>query len=514
MQSLVLHPPSLTISQFGQPRFNQGPERLPLNRSWSPNARGCSPRAPIPYQSMSGSPPAKPSEPSAEIKPRGHPSSPIPAERSVSALELSQISVNEPLPRLGYNEQGPVYAGSPRPGAPPCPPQAPDPTQPTGRSLAQKSTRRTKAHVASACVNCKKKHLGCDPARPCRRCVLAGKASTCVDVTHKKRGRPPLKAEDSSLRSYTTHLDNPTIPAEAHPAMPPRRTTMHRATSSRELRPMPDLQGFADASSAGVRTPHRWSASVFPLTRPMDPSPTVPGGMIRRPFSSSGPPSHSVPTHSHVPSPYMPMTGGFNPALKVNTMSSMERRFPTYGMPALPPPTSPPQHQPPPVSIPFLPYNETPGNSIRSTNDPRVSLSPRDPYNIESPVRLPPIHQATAGPPPPHHVHRLSDPYPMNWTFPGREETLPDPRVVPLHRSAGPAFNYSIPHQRSSSITSATMDPIPRHLGPVELPSPIQIPSSSSPSITRTAPPTTEAEGHDNRPIKRRKMALDDMVNG
>jgi hypothetical protein len=25
-------------------------------------------------------------------------------------------------------------------------------------------------------VNCKKKHLGCDPARPCRRCVLAGKA--------------------------------------------------------------------------------------------------------------------------------------------------------------------------------------------------------------------------------------------------------------------------------------------------------------------------------------------------
>jgi hypothetical protein len=28
-------------------------------------------------------------------------------------------------------------------------------------------------------VNCKKKHLGCDPARPCRRCVLAGKAVSC-----------------------------------------------------------------------------------------------------------------------------------------------------------------------------------------------------------------------------------------------------------------------------------------------------------------------------------------------
>ncbi|KAF7528158.1 hypothetical protein PCG10_001447 [Penicillium crustosum] len=212
---------------------------------------------------------------------------------------------------------------------------------------------------------------------------------------------------------------------------------------------------------------------------------------------------------------------GFNPVLKVNTISgSMERRFPTYGVPALPPPTSPPQHQPPPIGVPFLPYTETPGNPIRPTNDPRVSLSPRDPYTIESPVRLPPIHQATAGPPPPppppppHHVHRLSDPYPMNWNLPGREESLHDPRALPLHRSAGPAFNYSLPHQRSSSITSATMDPIPRHLGPVELPSPIQMPSGNSPSMTRTEPLSTEAEGHDSRPIKRRKMALDDMVNG
>jgi hypothetical protein len=341
--------------------------------------------------------------------------------------------------------------------------------------------------------------------------------STCVDVTHKKRGRPPLKAEDSSLRSYTTHLDNPTIPAEAQPTMPPQRTIMHRATSSRELRPMTDLQGLGDVSSAGVRTPHRWSASVFPLSRPMDPSPTMPGAVSRRPFSSSGPPSYSVSTHPYVSSAYMPMTGNFNPALKVNTIpSGMERRFPPYGVPALPPPTSPPQHQPPPVGTPYLPYAETPGNPSRPPmTDPRVPLSPLDPYTIESPVRLPPIHQATAGPPPPpHHVHRLSDPYPTSWTLPGRDEPFYDPRTAPLHRSAGPAFNYSLPHQRSSSITSVTMDPIPRHLGPVELPSPIQIPSGSSPSITRGDPPSAESEDHDNRPVKRRKMALDDMVNG
>ena len=35
--------------------------------------------------------------------------------------------------------------------------------------------RRAKAHVPSACVNCKKKHLACETKRPCNRCVLNGK---------------------------------------------------------------------------------------------------------------------------------------------------------------------------------------------------------------------------------------------------------------------------------------------------------------------------------------------------
>lgn len=44
---------------------------------------------------------------------------------------------------------------------------------PTTRSA--KPARRTKAHVASACVNCKKAHLSCDVQRPCGRCVASGK---------------------------------------------------------------------------------------------------------------------------------------------------------------------------------------------------------------------------------------------------------------------------------------------------------------------------------------------------
>lgn len=50
----------------------------------------------------------------------------------------------------------------------------PDPLFVAGQ-VSPKAVRKTKAHVPSACVNCKKKHLRCDSARPCRRCVQSGK---------------------------------------------------------------------------------------------------------------------------------------------------------------------------------------------------------------------------------------------------------------------------------------------------------------------------------------------------
>ncbi|KAJ5371439.1 uncharacterized protein N7496_007531 [Penicillium cataractarum] len=552
MQPLVLHPPSLATAQFGQPRFSSGPERLPLNRSWSSNARGYSPRAPLSRQSMSGSPPAdEPLVTAGNPKPPlGYSSVSSPAITSAidvapssrvhipgSTISQPLSSVSEPLPahitppRYGQISGPPPPAfgvGSPQtlPGGPPYPLSALESSiaGPAGRSLAQKSTRRTKAHVASACVNCKKKHLGCDPARPCRRCVLAGKASSCVDVTHKKRGRPPLKAEDSSLRSYSNaHVDNPAMTAESQSSTASQRTVMHRATSSRELRPMTDLQGIGEpgpASAAAMRMPrsqpHRWSASVFPLTRPMEQSPPMPGAMGRRPFSSSGPPLYVPPSAPAPPPPaFVPITSGFNPVLKPGTMPpGMDRRFPSYAGPALPPPTSPTQHHSPGVH--YLPYSEAPPGTLHQPlSDPRMPHGPREPY-LESPVRLPPIHQATASPRPhqPHHAHRLSDPYPASWSSPGREDMSREPRSpAALQRPISSAFSHSSSHHRSSSITGP-LDPVPRHLGPVELPSPVTV-SHALPAATRTTTtPATEGENSEPRPIKRRKMALDDMVNG
>ncbi|KAF2631953.1 hypothetical protein BU25DRAFT_331440 [Macroventuria anomochaeta] len=95
----------------------------------------------------------------------------------------------------------PAGASSYGPGAQHAGPQtqpaamiAPPPARPT------KPARRTKAHVASACVNCKKAHLSCDVQRPCGRCVASGKQDTCKDVLHKKRGRPRLRDDRDFTR--------------------------------------------------------------------------------------------------------------------------------------------------------------------------------------------------------------------------------------------------------------------------------------------------------------------------
>ncbi len=45
----------------------------------------------------------------------------------------------------------------------------------TAGPSATRPARKSKVHVASACVNCKRAHLSCDVQRPCTRCVASGK---------------------------------------------------------------------------------------------------------------------------------------------------------------------------------------------------------------------------------------------------------------------------------------------------------------------------------------------------
>ncbi|KAJ2959915.1 hypothetical protein NQZ79_g4690 [Umbelopsis isabellina] len=64
--------------------------------------------------------------------------------------------------------------------------------------------RPSKAHVPSACINCKKAHLACDLNRPCNRCITMNKTDTCVDVQQKKRGRPKLRDKEAQLMTTST----------------------------------------------------------------------------------------------------------------------------------------------------------------------------------------------------------------------------------------------------------------------------------------------------------------------
>ncbi|KAF2422379.1 hypothetical protein EJ08DRAFT_664850 [Tothia fuscella] len=120
-------------------------------------------------------------EPRHEIQPRpittnpqftqqyqGYPQA---AQPSIAPMGF-QASRGQPLPSA---YQGPVSVAGPE------------------NARVTRTSRRAKAHVARACQNCKKAHLSCDEVRPCARCVSSGKQATCVDVEHKKRGRPRLR---------------------------------------------------------------------------------------------------------------------------------------------------------------------------------------------------------------------------------------------------------------------------------------------------------------------------------
>jgi hypothetical protein len=144
------------------------------------------PPPPPPFDSRSAPPQGIPLQRAlypGEGPPRGQPLQ-YPPGRTMDPPSYGGVSVAQnyaygyPVPSV------PSFLGGHGPG-----PQA----LPTGMLTPQairpnKPARRTKAHVASACVNCKKAHLSCDVQRPCGRCVASGKQVSPI---------PPRPAYDS-----------------------------------------------------------------------------------------------------------------------------------------------------------------------------------------------------------------------------------------------------------------------------------------------------------------------------
>ncbi|KAL5338306.1 hypothetical protein BJX70DRAFT_206007 [Aspergillus crustosus] len=538
MQSIVL-PPSFVAPEFGHLQYH-GPERHSVSQPRIANARRCTPRdLPLPCSMSSSVPAGDPLETIGTTRRLGRPELPKPVTTAGSTkAEVVTAPGAVPGPVVASTSPGSTRIHEPglqhlvsAPGdenlrqplafseafvstrVPPSftrqvssqfptatypqPTFQPTTANPGSRVLPQKTTRRTKAHVASACVNCKKKHLGCDPARPCRRCVLSGKEASCVDVTHKKRGRPPLKAEEGSLRTYAAQMDNRGAPGD--PGSQARRS-MHRTTSSRELRPMTDLQIHStQAGAMGVRLatgqPQRWSTIVYPHS--IDPSLATQRAIGHRRFSSSGS-AQSLTTVS--PTGYVPVPAGYNPALAAGRMpAGVGRPISAYPNPGLHPTPSPPQyHQT--YGGPIAPYPEDP----RMVSRVHIGEGhiPRDQHEgyAESSVRLPPIYSSPVVNP----QARPSDPYAAMWS-PLQQQQPHDSRQ--LH------VGYAEPISPSDQLRQAGSEV--GYMAQLDAVSPTEG-SSRQLLATRSYDEQRGQNLDDNdgsRPTKRRKMALDDMVN-
>lgn len=305
-----------------------------------------------------------------------------------------------------------------------------------------------------------------------------------------------MKAEDGSIRTYATQMDHRGAPGDHGAA----RRPMHRATSSREIRPMTDLQIHpAQTAMMGGRPPvqhQRWPAVVYPPG--IDPSLTTQRTMGHRRFSSSG---SAQSMTSVTPPGYMTVPAGYNPALVAGRMPAGIGRhsMSSYPNPPMHPTASPPQyHQP--YGVPFSPYPEHTGIGNRMSmgegpgqRDPREGL-------LESAVRLPPIYPSpVANPQPP----RPSEPYTAAWS-PSHQQT----QDFRQHQT-GFMEPISPSNQMRPPVTDVGQMSHLSALSPTEAQS------------QRLPPPRTydeqrEHEGGDgdsSRPAKRRKMALDDMVN-
>lgn len=77
---------------------------------------------------------------------------------------------------------------------------------PDAASSSSVSTRRVggKANVSTACGPCKRAHLACDVARPCRRCVSVGRVDQCRDVPVSFALGTFISADLSAQKTGTT----------------------------------------------------------------------------------------------------------------------------------------------------------------------------------------------------------------------------------------------------------------------------------------------------------------------
>ncbi|KAL1969154.1 hypothetical protein VTN77DRAFT_408 [Rasamsonia byssochlamydoides] len=546
MQSLLLPAPWLSNTHFGQPRFDIDPGRVSIHPRPSVAGLKSGLRTSNPSFLMSGPPPTgNPAESPRNVQQQASQgwevtttseaadpivSPTVPVSSSPGGQHVRTTPTQRYFPQDAIHEYqtpaqssslvGEVSASQTETAHLPL-----ATSSTTVRTLPPRSTRRAKAHVASACVNCKRKHLGCDSARPCRRCVLAGKAATCVDVTHKKRGRPPLKAEETPLRPYTA-VEGSVSQREALQTTPSSRPHAHSRTSSREIRPITDLQfprpgGYgAGTGSVGmepvVTHPRRWTTYPSPqMSAPL--SVMIPGIQGQRPFSSPVPLPSSGGTHPQTP--FITSPGAVFSPPEFRPMPSYTDR-----PHVVTPPTISPQQYQQPFALSLSPHVQSPRTPTRPAERAATSREAHDPYQ-EPGLRLPPILPSARAfeQSPPTHRRSGSYPYPTAWT--SQRTQVQEQQSQPRLLESPPSLLERLPGQPELRSPFPSVSRPPGLGFEHDRPSPITQLRQGREQSAATAPSGSEArperwrreesdEGDNNRqPTKRRRMALDDIVN-
>ncbi|KAI1658027.1 hypothetical protein F4813DRAFT_68284 [Daldinia decipiens] len=230
---------------LGQRRGLLNLANFSLDLSWARAETDCALSSTRAYPSppMSGSPPPLPPKSYPEVGDRGGKYRTAPPQSSLlppttsstrpypqEAPERMPYPYHRPEDTMGrpipYAQQPGPMVPQPQYSLPPVvgpnigPSSYPMPSNPQGAEnppyASPKSQRKTKGHVASACVPCKRAHLRCDAQRPCSRCLSNGKEDSCVDVQHKKRGRPRLR-DDNQPRFDTGRFPHPSDPVIRRP---------------------------------------------------------------------------------------------------------------------------------------------------------------------------------------------------------------------------------------------------------------------------------------------------------
>ncbi|OAP64876.1 hypothetical protein AYL99_00848 [Fonsecaea erecta] len=276
------------------------------------------------------------------------------------AVQPGPYALNYPLPPVPYQSAS-SFASTSISGPP---------TRSGLSPVSPRTARKPKAHVASAC-------------------------ESCVDVEHKKRGRPPLKPDDASTRRP---FEAALTPLPGRLGEPQRRfgdPPMYPPTAG-----YPPLRPYA-APTSRLGQPR---SSVLTLHAPPSISPSL--AMAEGTFV---PPSSRQYHGGLAPMPGQ-ASPSYNPAQPESTFRSMSYGA-GYNYPSQPGQVGPPGYYAP---SPIFPR---PPSSLSSEQLPPLSTS--------SSLQLPPILPALSGPIDPAIVQQLPP------------QTLPSPRGQQGSRGEG-----------------------------------------------------------------------------